>query len=798
MSFAEVIVPLPIHGRFHYEIGANLEGRLAVGHRVLVPFGKRSVTGFVAGVSESAPAGVSAKKIIERLDEEPVLSEEILSLISFASDYYLAPQGEVLRIAVPPGIAAASRAKLRLTKEGRAALVTGGLAQDELEILETLKASRSATIKGKVRQIAALIERGLLERVDQLGVRRAAEMEEFVLRTERPVVIAALGKAHVQRKILEELEIAPRALSSLREELGTSAVRRALKLLLADGWVRIEERPKAARPHVGPTELATLSLTEAQTEALAVINRGIEERARTTFLLRGVTGSGKTEVYLRAIDRALALGRTAIVLVPEIALTTQLETRFRRRFGDEVAVLHSAMTDLDRRRHWERLRSGEAKIALGPRSAVWAPVSSLGIVVVDEEHDPSFKQQSDVRYHGRDLAILRGHRANAVVVLGSATPSLETSYGVETGRVHELRLPGRALGRPMPAVELVDLGKAKEDEPKGEIPILSRALADAVRDTVAKKEQAILFLNRRGFNTVVVCEECKTPRKCAHCDVSLTHHKAEGALVCHYCDRREPLIRPCKSCRSTAMKPYGAGTERVAEAVLEAAPDARVLRLDRDITSKVGALDEVLSQFGSHEADVLVGTQMVTKGHDFPRVTLVGIICADTSLAFPDFRAAERTFQLLTQVAGRAGRAELPGRVIIQTFDREHYALNAALTHDEASFYQIEIELRRGAGYPPIGRLGLIRVESANAGAARQVAEAAREAAKACMGEGVSVRGPAPAPIAKIRERHRFMLMLLAPTAAKLVAAMRGVRERLGRIPSGVDLIFDADAVDLL
>ncbi|MFO0725657.1 MAG: primosomal protein N' [Myxococcota bacterium] len=796
MTFAEVIVPLPVHGRFHYAIPEALEGQLLVGHRVLVPFGRRKVTGFVAALHPEAPPGLQTKEILERPDPEPMLSADLLALISFASDYYLAPQGEVLKIALPPGIATASKLAHRLTDKGKAALSAETLAAPMREILLGIK-QKKPIAGASLKRMAQLLEEGLIERVDAISVKRTVEMEEIAARTSRAVVIAAL-KPGVERSILEALEEAPRPLSELREAHGAAGVRRALKRLLADGWVEILERPKASAAGPGPTESATLALTEAQETALAVLTKDLEAGTRGTYLLRGVTGSGKTEVYLRAIERALALKKSAIVLVPEIALTTQLESRFRARFGDQVAVLHSAMSDTLRRRHWDRLRSGEAKIALGPRSAVWAPVTALGIMVVDEEHDPSFKQQNDVRYHGRDLAIFRAHRAGAITVLGSATPSLETSYGVETGRVTELRLPGRALGRPMPAVELVDLAQAKSDEPGGEVPILSRPLADALREVVGKKEQAILFLNRRGFNTIVVCEECKTPRKCRHCDVSLTHHKSEGALVCHYCGRREPLEQACVSCRATAMKPYGAGTERVLEAVQGAAPDARVLRLDRDVTSKVGALEEVLEKFRRQEADVLVGTQMVTKGHDFPMVTLVGIVCADTSLAFPDFRAAERTFQLMTQVAGRAGRAELPGRVIIQTFDREHYALTAALAHDEESFYNIEIELRRNAGYPPIGRLGLVRIESANQGAAKKVAEAALQAAKAVAGAEVQIRGPAPAPIAKIRERHRSMLMLLAPTAAKLVGAMHGIRERLGRVPSGVDVIFDADAVDLL
>jgi primosomal protein N' (replication factor Y) len=516
-------------------------------------------------------------------------------------------------------------------------------------------------------------------------------------------------------------------------------------------------------------------------------------------LLRGVTGSGKTEVYLRAIAHARAQGRGAVVLVPEIALTAQLEARFRARFGDQVVVLHSAISEAERRRRWHRLRSGEARIALGARSAIWSPVADLGVIVVDEEHEPSFKQHNELRYNGRDLALFRAHRAQAVAILGSATPSLETRHLAEQGRITELRLAARVAGRAMPAVQVVDLQERRQGrDAKGEIPLITRPLGDALREVVARNEQAIIFLNRRGFNTIVVCDECQSPRRCPDCDVSLTHHKQEEALICHYCGHREPMRAPCPSCGARQMKPFGAGTERIAEAVREAAPDATVARLDRDVTSKAGAMQEVLDRFRSGLADVLVGTQMVTKGHDFPRVTLVGIICADTSLAFPDFRAAERTFQLLTQVAGRAGRAELPGRVVIQTFQPKHYALTCALAHDDQRFFQLEMTSRRSAGYPPVARMALVRLESGDAERLGEACRALRGIAGP-IGEarGVRVRGPAPAPIARIKNRHRAQLMLLAPTPATLIATLRGIKEQLGD-PRGVEVGYDVDPLDML
>lgn len=793
-AYAEVVVTLPLDGRFHYAIPAGME--LAIGHRVLVPFGRRQITGFVLALSDSAPEDVTPKPILERLDEAPLVSAELLELIRFASDYYLASAGEILKIALPPGITAASSARWKLTRKGQVppADVEVELDDELRALLATLGKSRKI---GDVPRASAarLVALGLIERVDTISTRSAVEMEEVAERTAIPVVLEALGRAHQQRAILERLADGPVPVDTLARELGRGSVRRTLQILVDEGWVTLGKRKKPTHASSSAVRASPFVATPAQEAALAAIERAAQV-GHTTFLLRGVTGSGKTEVYLRAIEEVRARGRSAIVLVPEIALTAQLESRFRARFDDDVVVLHSAMTDLERRRGWERLRAGEAHIALGPRSAVWAPVPALGMVVVDEEHDPSFKQHNDVRYHGRDLAIFRAHRAGAVAILGSATPALETRYGVETGRITELRLPDRATGRAMPSIEIVDLTKVPKT---GELPLITRTLADALRSVVEKKEQAIIFLNRRGFNTIVVCGDCQTPRTCVRCSVSMTHHKGERTLVCHYCNHREPFHARCKKCGSTDMKPFGAGTERVAELVQELVPDARVLRLDRDVTSKVGALDETLEAFRELRADVLVGTQMVTKGHDFPRVTLVGIVCADHSLSFPDFRAAERTFQLVTQVAGRAGRAELPGRVVVQTFQPDHYALLSALHHDDEAFFARELESRRSVGYPPVSRLGMIRIEGLDE---QEVGAAARQASQwaealAAQNEA-EIRGPTPAPIAKIKDRHRWMTMVRAPTPAKLLAVMRGVRSRISHLPRGVSVLLDVDAVDML
>ena len=422
----------------------------------------------------------------------------------------------------------------------------------------------------------------------------------------------------------------------------------------------------------------------------------------------------------------------------------------------------------------------------------------LGVVVVDEEHDPSFKQSSDVRYHGRDLALTRARQTGSLALLGSATPSMEAMHLVQTGRLTELRLPDRVAGRPLPSVEVVDLTEERRAM-KGDLRLLSRALADGLRETIARGQQAILFLNRRGFNTIVYCEECTDARTCRHCDVSLTHHRAAEILQCHYCGHTERIGSPCRKCGSRAVVPLGAGTERIAEAVKEEVPDARVLRLDRDVTARTGALDEALETFREGRADVLVGTQMVAKGHDFPKVTLVGIVLADASLAFPDFRAAERTFQLLTQVAGRAGRADAPGRVIVQALQPRHYAIEAAVHHDSDRFFEVENQARAEAGYPPHARMGLIRVESPDPDRVLKVAATIAEIARSEAGaQQARVLGPAPAPIERVRDRWRRLVLVVAPTPARLVQVLRRIQSRMPAPSRNVNVVFDVDPVDLL
>lgn len=797
--YAEVVVPLPVPGRFHYRVPDELQDNLRLGHRVLVPFGTRKVTAFVLALTDELGGLDEAKlkAILARLDAEPLLPADVLELARFAADYYLATPGEVLKVALPPGLTAASKKRLTTTALGRAAL------DDDLDdaTRALLLAGLKAGLKGKLaksRLALKLVEGGWLSEHDEVGAKESGDEIWVVERlVDRKTAWPHLGRARNRLRLFERVEAEPVPLEVLKAELG-DGLRAALKHLEVQGILQTKKAPRPTTLREDPVAAAPRHTAEQEAALLALLP-AIEARAGGSFLLHGVTGSGKTEVYLAAIERGLALGQGAIVLVPEIALTPQLEQRFRARFGEQVVVLHSGIADGERRRRWQQLRSGEAKIALGARSALWAPVRDLGVVVVDEEHDPSFKQGSEVRYHGRDLALVRARQTKSVAILGSATPSLESLELWRQGRLTRLVLGERALGRPMPTIQVVDLA-AEKKALKGAVHILSRPLADRLRAVVAAKQQAILFLNRRGFNTIVYCEGCGDARRCSHCDVSLTHHRAQNELHCHYCGHLEPLSAPCRKCGSPVMEPFGVGTERLVEAVEEEVQGVKVLRLDRDSTSKVGSLEATLSAFRAGEADVLVGTQMVAKGHDFPRVTLVGIILADASLAFPDFRAAERTFQLLTQVAGRAGRAEDPGHVIIQTFQPDHYALQAAIAHDALAFHSIESPSRAAAGYPPHTRLGLVRIEARDQNAAKKQAERVARLAKEAAGNAPVYRviGPAPAPIEKLRDRYRQLVLTFAPTPARLQALLFRVKQQLGRSPAGVDVVFDVDALDLL
>ena len=835
----EVAVTLPVPGRYHYRVPAHLAARARVGARVLVRFGPRKVTGVVVREHATAPPeGVKTIDLSDVLDEEPALSGELVELLLWVADYYEAPPGEVMKAALPAGSGVGAHAMIALTEAGRAAAgeLGAALPSKQRAVLAQLRDAPmpAAGMKEATRKIVAALETaGLVERVDRRASARvrlkrekwvelvvadadlepgrvAAAATDTGPRTSGPRTVAGLALAAAIARdrarvsaarspkrlaVIERLADGPVLLADL-DAGGKAAVRDLAKA----GVVAISERERsleAVALELGHSVQAPPVLTGEQTIAVdAILAQFRAPEGKTPVLLHGVTGSGKTEVYLRVIAEALDAGKGALVLVPEISLTPQLAARFRARFGDQVAILHSGLTDQARLGEWSRLRRGEARIAVGARSAVFAPLANIGVIVVDEEHDGSFKQDEGVRYHARDVALVRAQRVGAVCVLGSATPSLESYAHAERGQYRRLSLTVRPTARPMPEVDIIDL---RTHLPDGEA-MLSAVLREAIGTALAAGDQVILFLNRRGFATFVLCRACGHSFRCPHCSVSLTYHKHSDRLSCHYCGFQQRVPEACPSCKTVGtIERKGLGTEKIEAALIEAFPAARVARLDRDVAS--GAKSEaVLARVARREIDLLVGTQMVTKGHDFPGVTLVGVLCADTGLSLPDFRASERTFQLLAQVAGRAGRGERAGRVMIQTYRPTVPAVTAAAAHDYATFFAAESAERAEHGWPPHGRLIQIRIDGADehvvAGAAKRLADVAIGLAAREPNATIDVLGPVPAMIAKLRGRTRWQIVLRGTDRQALRRVARGVGAT--ELAASVRVGLDVDPMSML
>ena len=798
-ALLEVAVALPVPGTFTYR--DPRPGAAAVGAQVVVPFGTRTVTGFVVGhVAGGRDADIEPRDIEEVVGGEPAFDKAMIAFCRWTADYYQAPLGEVLRAALPQGEQASAKRAVRLTELGRRALDRQGTLVADAPRDPVLGALADAGGELPLARLFRLVPRarGPLPRLAEAGL---VEMGDEVERR-RPVPTLALAlatapsgdweKALPKRAAVRRLTMA-KIIAAGGDGLPvaslTATERTHLRALSMAGLARVEHRPIAQGLAPAPPTIAAsvLALNAAQTTAVAALRAALGG-GFASFLLHGVTGSGKTEVYLQVIAAARAAGQGALVLVPEIALTPQLASRFRARFGEDVAVLHSGLPPRERLAAWRRLRAGEVGIALGARSAVFAPVRALGVVVVDEEHDPSFKQEEGVRYHGRDLALVRAQQAGALAILGSATPSLESAHNVARGRFVRLSLPERATPRPLPEVTIVDLRR----HPPGPDGLLSAPLSDALGAALAAGEQSILFLNRRGFSTVMLCRACGQVVRCQNCVVSMTYHRGRARLCCHYCGGTTAVPVHCPSCNSPRIERLGTGTERVEAIVRERFPDARVARLDRDTAGSGAArdLDAILRRMQAREIDLLVGTQMVTKGHDFPGVTLVGVLQPDQGMDLPDFRATERTFQLLEQVSGRAGRGERPGRVIIQTYRPEHAAITAVVQHDYDGFVRNELDERRLTGYPPFTRMIALRLDARDPAQAKAGAAAAAVAAASAGGAAVRVRGPAEAPLGRLRGRARWQVWLSSQERAPLAAAARAAARTA---KSGTDLRLTVD-----
>jgi len=818
-SIVRVALPVPIDRVFDY---ATDEEGAWVGRRVRVAFGGQKLVGVAVpddlGDADEPMNSRALVAIDEFLDEEPVVEESLIRVLAEEARALFCPIGLALAHALPPGatpriarpFALSRRGELALARGALGASALGGDARPILERLAEGPATRATLARALpkiavARRLEALERDGLVERRHE---RRSARARVPSLRFAHladgvdvdRLASAELARAAAQTKLLRRIAahpggVATRALTADEPQAGA-----ALRALERRGFVRIETRATYAATEAVLDGGERVTLTEDQREVLAPILDAVKSERPARFLLHGVTGSGKTEIYLQAVAEALDAGRQALVLVPEITLTHQIVARLRARFGDEVAVLHSGLKPGERLAQWERLRSRQTAIAVGARSALFAPLEALGLIVIDEEHDGAYKNEEGFRYHARDLAERRAARARCPLVLGSATPSLESRHRAERGELTRLALPRRVGGRPLPAVEIVDLAKEKARSARGRKPILSRPLRRAIDETLGAGGQTILFLNRRGFSTRIFCFQCGHAERCPDCDVALVFHAGEHALRCHYCGHVRAVPERCGGCGDPETALLGVGTERLEEEVQATFPGARTLRLDRDTSSRRGHTEKVLRALRDGEVEIVVGTQMVAKGHDFPGVQLVGVVAADLGLHLPDFRAAERTFQLLAQVAGRAGRGARPGRVVVQTFVPDHYALVPVATHDYETFYRAELEHRQALGYPPFGELARVVVHAEDEREAQAAAEGLAAAARAAVAatRPIEILGPAPAPIAKLRGRYRFALLLKGPDVAALDTACRAIVDASRRVPRTVVVGLDARPVHML
>ncbi len=802
--FCNVALPVPLRTTFTYAVPEALRATLQPGSRVLVPFRKKALVGVVVEMAERAPAGtLKIREITKVLDLIPTLTPKLIELGNWIAGYYLAPVGEAFRAMLPPMTELKLQRQIVLTDAGRAAVenlgggeLEHGLATREASFLAMLHANKGmlqAASAGKVgidgAALLKLQRRGLIEiRENVLGRKRkthvvvawkgggSLEVQERSAKSGEKVN-AEERKTQREAKVREllETERGPLPVPQLLKlaQVSRAVIARMLRDGLLESW---EERIDPAEDpfdagYVPPAH----ELNEEQERVIKAIRARFELGEFGVQLLHGVTGSGKTEVYLRAVQETLARGKTAIVLVPEIALTLWIGRQCRGWFGarfEGVAVLHSALSDVERAREWWRVRNGEARVVVGTRSAVFAPLENVGLIIVDEEQENSYKQEETPRYNGRDVAILRAKLEGALALLGSATPSLESYHHARSGKYELLTIAARVENRSLASVEIVDL--REEFQKTQQTSPISAALHAGIQECLAAETQALVLINRRGYSWSVLCRSCGASVQCVNCSISMTYHKHRNRLECHYCGSLQPAPKQCPKCQSQYVYFFGEGSENLEERLRKEFPGARIARLDRDTARTKRQYQEMLGAFASGALDILVGTQMLAKGHDFQKVTLVGVVSADSSLSMPDFRAAERTFQLLTQVAGRAGRGDLQGRVLIQTFYPEHYAIQDAVKQDYISFFERELHFRRTMAYPPFTSLANVIVRDTSLENAIRWSRQLSEYFSPRDGKDARILGPATAPLARLKKEHRFQFLLKSPKRSVLTKLLSG------------------------
>jgi primosomal protein N' (replication factor Y) len=897
--FAEIAIPLPVHQTFTYALPQSFAAQTQPGARVLIPFGKQLITGYVVAIHHSLEeAGIDArttdiKSVEELFDTEPLVTAEMLELTKWIADYYFAAWGEVIKACLPTGIHAEAETVLSITESGRSALAAAqhrsqplttkmqalaSIAEDKTldarvlakqfnkaragAIIRELEKSgwitvqrqlHDAAVKPKLQQAVRLkggdkaVKRwidgsdsirsgndgvenqklkdkehraqGTSEKSHQpSAVSRQSEDGEnrsqgqiensqssilnpqSAAHSQRPTVNCQLSLTTQQQRVMVALSKAdePLSISELTEAANVSAS--VIKTLEKRDLVEVFRREIRRDPlaHLKNLQADDLILSATQQAALDAITEKLDEAQYAAFLLHGVTGSGKTEVYIRAMRAAIEKGKTALMLVPEISLTPMFARRLAAHFGDAVAILHSSLSEGERLDEWNRLRRGEARVCIGARSAVFTPLENIGVLIVDEEHEAAYKQDESPRYHGRDTAIMRALRANAVVILGSATPSMESFHNAQTGKYQYIQMSERIAGRALARVEVVDMREVFARHGKQQV--FSDEMKQAIQENFEQGKQTLVLLNRRGFSSFLVCRSCGYRASCPNCEVTLTYHKSESRLICHYCGHQQRVPKACSECNSNYIYYIGEGTEQIEHLLRDLYPQMRIARLDRDTTRKRGSFERLLGQFATGDLDLLVGTQMIAKGHDFHNVTLVCVISVDAGLSIPDFRSAERTFQLLTQVAGRAGRGELAGRVILQSYHPEHYALRYARDQVYEKFYEHEISFRQEMRYPPFVALINVLIHHTDyARAATAAAEFTRLLKMADIEQTLRISGPAPAPLSRIKNEHR--LQVLIKTKNRRTAREALDIARLGLKEAGYDprmLNVEVDPVSLM
>lgn len=797
---AEVIVDVPAQQTdrpFDYKVPAKWEGIIQEGMRVTVPFGPRKLLGFIVKLkNESTMKGL--KSISTIMDIEPVLNEELLDLGHWLADDTMCFKISAFQAMLPAAMKAKYEKKIQLAEQVKPEVLPEDIRKyfanrdpvswSKLQDSEFISIMKDELDKGNLELTIQVSNKTKIKKVRWLKVTASPEeLKDALLHLPSNAVNQKKVLAHFIDSVSDE-----QILSEVTENVGVPAS--TVNSLVKKGLFEMVEREQYRDPFAANQfeQDKQLPLTEDQAKVIKPIENSIQENRNENFLLFGVTGSGKTEIYLQSIEKVINAGKEAIVLVPEISLTPMMVTRFKRRFGNRVAVLHSGLSHGEKYDEWRKIQRGEVKVVVGARSAVFAPFTNIGIIIIDEEHEGSYKQEETPRYHARDVAVKRAAYHQCPVVLGSATPSLESFARGKKGVYTLLTLENRVNNRALPSVEVIDM---RDEMRSGNRSMFSKVLFEKLEDRLNKGEQSVLLLNKRGYSSFVMCRNCGLVVTCPNCDISMTYHRTQSLMKCHYCGMEEQVPNVCPDCGSDHIRYFGTGTQKVEEELGKLMPQARVIRMDVDTTRRKGAHEALLKKFENGQADILLGTQMIAKGLDFPMVTLVGVLSADTMLHLPDFRASERTFQLLTQVSGRAGRHELPGEVVIQTYTPEHYSIQLAAEQDYQEFFAREMFLRRQNDYPPYYYIALITISHEDLMKTVDTAETITAYIKRKVGPKTVVFGPSASPITRINNRYRYQCLIKYKREPNLGSILKQINETYGRNTnqSGIYISIDVN-----